>query len=127
MNNNNKHRSFFFTAALFNWTVAIIFLFAYQPVFNLIGLSPVPQNPIYLHLFACLVALFGLGYYWVSLDFDKNRNIVYLGIVGKLAVFALPVGYYFAGSISWQLPALTCVDLVFAMLFLNTLRQSSSS
>lgn len=124
MNPENQHRKLFFSAALFNWSVAITFLFAYQPVFDLIGLSPVPQNPIYLHLFACLVAIFGLAYYWAGKDLKKNRNLVRLGIIGKLTVFALPLAYCLAGYISWQLPALASADLVFAVLFANALRHN---
>lgn len=127
MNMKKSHRDLFLSAALFNWAVAITFLFAYQPVFNLIGLSPVPQNPIYLHLFACLVAAFGLAYYWISQDFQKNRNLVKLGIIGKLTVFALPLAYCLASSISWQLPALASVDLIFAILFANALRKNTST
>lgn len=127
MNAENQHRYLFFSAALFNWSVAITFLFAYQPMFELIGISPVPQNPIYLHLFACLVAIFGLAYYWAGKDLKKNRNLVRLGIIGKLIVFALPLAYWLAGHISWQLPALASADLIFAILFTNALRQNTCS
>lgn len=127
MNTHACHSKLLFSAALFNWSVAIVFLLAYQPVFRLIGLNPVPHNPIYLHLFACLVALFGLAYYWASQDLEKNRNLVLLGVIGKLSVFALPLMYCLFGAISWQLPALASVDLVYAILFINVLRQTAST
>ncbi|MCO4756935.1 MAG: hypothetical protein KC477_02890 [Oceanospirillaceae bacterium] len=127
MNTNAHHCKLLFSAALFNWSVAIVFLLAYQPVFHTIGLSPVPHNPIYLHLFACLVALFGVAYYWASQDLMNNRNLVLLGVIGKLSVFILPLMYYLLGYISWQLPALASVDLIYAILFINVLRHTASS
>lgn len=118
-----KYQRLFISAALFNWAVAAIFFLAYKPFFNLIGLTPVPAHPIYLHLFACLVAVFGIAYFWISQDVAENRNLVTLGIIGKLSVFAMPLAYFLAGSISWQLPALASADLIYAMLFANALRQ----
>lgn len=120
----SNYRTLFLSAAIFNCSVAVIFLFAYQPIFNLIGLNPIPQNPIYLHLFACLVALFGIAYYWVAQDFTNNRNLVVLGVIGKLAVFTVPLGYCLLGYVSWQLPALASADLLFAALFIGALRRS---
>lgn len=127
MHSENQHHPLFLSASVFNWIIAITFLFAYQSVFSLIGLKPTPQNPIYLHLFACLVAVFGLAYYWVSKDLEKNRNLIRLGIIGKLTVFSLPLAYCLAGYISWQLPVLASFDLIFAILFANALRQNNSS
>lgn len=126
MNMKNSHRYLFLSASVFNFAAAVTLLFAYKPVFSLIGLTPLPENPIYLHLFALLAASFGLAYYWVSKDFDRNRNLVQLGVITKIAVFAMPLAYFIAGSISWQLPVITSVDLVYAILFASTLRQNPS-
>ena len=114
-----NHSKLFYSAALFNWSVALTFLIAYQPVFNLIELTPVPKSPIYLHLFACLVAIFGIAYYWAGKDLNKNINLVKLGIIGKLTVFVLPLA-------SWQLPALASVDLAYSILFINALRHNNA-
>ncbi len=127
LNAPSGHRTLFFSAALFNWTVAAIFLLFYRPIFQLIGISPVPHNPVYLHLFACMVALFGLAYYWAAKNLEKNRNLVQLGIIGKLSIFTLVLAYGLSGSVSWQFSALVSVDLVYAILFAIVLRQTASS
>lgn len=121
-----NHSKLFYSAALFNWAVALTFLIFYQPVFNLIGLTPVPKSPIYLHLFASLVAIFGIAYYWAGKDLNKNINLVKLGIIGKLTVFFLSLTYYLIGLVSWQLPALASVDLLYSILFINALRHNNS-
>jgi hypothetical protein len=119
MNSNPK---LFFSAAIFNWLVALVFLFAYQPAFKLLGITPIPDNPIYLHLFAILVAMFGWAYYQAGTDFIANRNLIELGAIAKIAVFLLPFGYFLVGLISWQLPLLASVDLLYALLFIRALK-----
>ena len=72
-----------------------------------------------LHLCALCVALFGLGYYWVSRDPSANPGIVMLGVVGKPLVFALCAGHALAGRVplAWAAPAVG--DLVFGLLFME--------
>jgi hypothetical protein len=117
----NSNQKLFFSAAIFNWLVALVFLFFYQSAFKLLGITPIPSNPIYLHLFAILVAMFGWAYYKAGVDFIANRNLIELGAIAKVAVFALPFGYFLMGLISWQLPLLASVDLLYALLFIRAL------
>lgn len=119
MNSNPK---LFFSAAMFNWFVALVFLFSYQSAFKLLGITPIPDNPIYLHLFAILVAMFGWAYYQAGKDFTANRNLIELGTIAKIVVFLLPFGYFLVGLISWQLPLLASVDLLYALLFIRALK-----
>ena len=119
-----SNRLLFFTAALFNWLIALAFLLAYQRVFVLLGLSPIPEHPVYLHLFAALVAVFGLGYYLASVNFTANRNLVVLGIVGKFFVFLIALFYFINQAISWQLTLLALVDLLYCGLFIVALKKS---
>lgn len=76
-----------------------------------------------LHLGALCVALFGLGYYWVSRDPSANPGIVMLGVVGKPLVFVLCLGHVVAGRVplAWAAPALG--DLVLGLLFLEFMRR----
>jgi hypothetical protein len=73
-----------------------------------------------------LVAIFGIAYYWAAKDLNKNINLVKLGIIGKLTVFVLPLAYYLVGLVSWQLPALASIDLVYSILFINALRHNNA-
>lgn len=118
----NSNQKLFFSAAIFNWLVALVFLFFYQSVFKLLGFTPIPDNPIYLHLFAILVAMFGWAYYKASTDFIANRNLIELGAIAKIAIFLLCLGYFFMGLTSWQLPLLASGDLLYALLFIRALK-----
>jgi hypothetical protein len=70
-----------------------------------------------LKLTWALVFVFGIGYYIVSRDPEKNRGIVWMGIFGKLAFFFTTVQYYFKKTITLLTPILAFGDFVFSVLF----------
>jgi hypothetical protein len=77
-------------------------------------------DPIYRALFLALAFAFGLGYWWVGRDLDKNHDIIRMGILGQLSVFTI-VAYavgFMQPPLPWPylLPAI--IDLVFAVAFL---------
>jgi hypothetical protein len=72
-------------------------------------------------LLAACLATFGLGYYWVSRDLSKNRDLVRLGAIGKLLVFVVFFGHLILGNITLRLVLPSLVDLLFAILFLEFL------
>lgn len=127
MANSGRFKKLLFSAALFNWIAASALCFAYQPLFQIGGITPLPTHPLFLQLFAVLAFLFGVGYYWASRDLERNRNIIILGTLGKLLVFLFPLGYWLAGSISWKLLILVSVDLVYALLFIHILTTGTTS
>jgi len=65
--------------------------------------------------------VFGLGYYWVSRDLSRNRDLVKLGVVGKPLVFVVFLGHAFIKEIPVLLVAPSVVDLLFGALFLEFL------
>lgn len=121
MTNQAPYKGLLFSAALFNWVAASTLCFAYKPLFTLIGITPLPEHPLFLQLFAILAFLFGIGYYWASQDLEKHQNIIMLGIIGKLMVFFVPLGYWLANSINWPLLLLVSIDFVYAALFIRVL------
>ena len=70
-----------------------------------------------LKLTWALVFVFGIGYYIVSLDPEKNRGIVWMGILGKLAFFFTTVQFYCKKAIILLTPILAFGDFVFSVLF----------
>lgn len=64
-----------------------------------------------------LIAVFGVGYGLVALQPLANRGIVFLGIIGKLAMPAFAYPLYQSGGIPFESFALTLGDLVFVVLF----------
>jgi hypothetical protein len=67
------------------------------------------------------ICLLGIGYYWVARDLSKNRAIVKLGVIGKLAVFSIVMGHAIRGDIPYALALPAVIDLMFAILFLEFL------
>ena len=109
-------RILFFSGAWFNWIVGIGLL--YYPLFyKLLGIGDMPADPLFIHLFAAVVMVFGYGYYRAGKDPAANQGIVVMGMVAKLAVAAVVWGHGFMGQAPWQLAALAGVDLVYAVLF----------
>ena len=70
-----------------------------------------------LRLTWALIFVYGIGYYFVSQDPEKNRGIVWMGILGKMAVFITAL-FYFPKKVITLLAMLLCLgDFVFSILF----------
>lgn len=70
-----------------------------------------------LQLVWALIFVYGMGYYFVSRDPEKNRGIVWMGIIGKLAFFFTALGYYSKKVITLLAMLLCFGDFVFSILF----------
>ncbi len=80
-----------------------------------------PPDTISLQLLATCLLVFGLGYYWVSRDLSRNRDLVKLGVIGKPLVFLVFFGHALAQEIPMRIVAPSIVDLLFGALFLEFL------
>ncbi|MFQ5875144.1 MAG: hypothetical protein ACE5JL_15290 [Dehalococcoidia bacterium] len=87
-------------------------------IFSTADLDP-PHPGLYYQSWVALFVTFGIGYYFVYRDMFSNKNIVVLGIIGKLAFSAIFI-YNFAAS-SDLVPLLFIIpvvgDLLFVVLF----------
>jgi cytochrome c biogenesis factor len=83
-------------------------------------------STFYNFMFAA-VLVFGIGYYIVSRDVNRNHGIVLLGIIGKLCFFV----YYGIMYIQSQCTIVAFLsvtgDFIFALLFLYFLLQKRQS
>ena len=82
---------------------------------------PGPADTLSLQLLASCLFVFGLGYYWVSRDLSRNRDLVKLGVIGKPLVILVFVAHALAGEIPWLLTVPSVVDVLFGALFLEFL------
>jgi len=116
-------RILFSIAAAFNFIAGLPILFAMPWMGRLIGMQPIPADPLLAHLFGVLVLTFGWGYWRISRDPVANRPIIHMGIAGKSLV-VIAVFYDWAmGNTNWAFPLLVCGDAVFAALFFDYLRR----
>ena len=116
-------RAMFYSAALFNLSVVFLFVFATEWTLSLMQITPAPSEPVYLHFFCVLVAIFGMGYFWIAREPDKNRPIIRLGAIGKLSLVVAGVVEVMIGNISWQILIPLAVDLIYSLLFFRALSQ----
>jgi hypothetical protein len=120
MNLQSYYRSMFFFGALWNWGAGMLFFFAYKPIFAWLGMKEL-NYPVLMYAFLILVFVFGIGYYWVSRDINKNHDIVKMGFMGKTLLFFLYTYYYLMGEVHLLIEMCLFVDLVFAILFMEFL------
>jgi hypothetical protein len=118
-------RVLFSAAAVFNLIAAAPFLVAPLQFARLIGMQPMPSDPLFTHLTAALVLAFGWGYWQVSRDPVANRPIIRLGIVGKSLVVLVVCLDWIAGNTNWPMALVVSGDAAFVVLFLDYLRRRS--
>ena len=111
-------KGMFFIGGLWNVVGGVAATFLTDWVFKRQGLNP-PFPPNYYYSWIALFMTFGIGYFMVYKNMYSNKNIVILGIIGKLA-FALIFIYYMI--LYWaQIPHLFLMgvigDLIFVILF----------
>jgi hypothetical protein len=120
--NAKSIRIMFTTAAWFNWVAGLAVAVNVELLFGLFGITPLPTEPLFLQLFAWLVIVFGIGYFWASRDPVANVPVIKLGMIGKLSVVLVSLVCVMTGSISWQFMLLVSVDLLYAILFWRALK-----
>jgi len=116
------YRGMFLAAAVWNVFSAggVLFLLGSAKYRRTAGFPGTPDT-IALQLLACCLFVFGLGYYWVSRDLSRNRDLVKLGVIGKPLAFFVFFGHAMAGEIPILLAGPSLVDLLFGALFLEFL------
>ncbi len=116
MNNPMTWKYIFQLKAAINWIESLALLFADRWIRELLGEKPL-TNPEYLQLFVVLVFVIGIGYWWVSQDISRNREIVKLGIYAQCSVFVVLAYQTLVGNVHplYLIPGV--IDLIFAILF----------
>jgi hypothetical protein len=116
MNNPMTWKYIFQLKAMINWSESLALLFADRWIRELLGEKPL-TNPEYLQLFVVLVFVIGIGYWWVSQDISRNREIVKLGIYAQSSVFVVLAYQTLVGNVHPFYLISGVIDLIFAILF----------
>lgn len=125
------YRAMFYSGTIFNFSVAISFVLAFENFYPLLGGGDIPQSPLFslfLQITMGLVFLFGVIYGLIGYrpEAESSGILASLGIAGKLFFFFIMSGYAAAGLIPWGLAALTFVDLFYSLLFIEYMLYRSS-
>ncbi|MBI1210043.1 MAG: hypothetical protein GC190_01150 [Alphaproteobacteria bacterium] len=114
--NDRVWKIFFAIAAATNFAVGLPVLFLPGETLDLFGMAQ-PPTLLFLRFTGGSVALFGCYYAIVARDLAR-RELVWLGIIGKLFAVTLFTIYWRAGELPDLPYELGLGDLVFAAIFL---------
>lgn len=114
----------FHVAAAWNIVGGVVIFFGAGWIFGAAGLAG-PEPAAYFHAWIVLFMTFGVGYYLVARDLYGRRDIVLLGIIGKLAFSAVFLAHMTLqpGTIPGVFLIAVVGDLVFVVLFVMFLRR----
>lgn len=114
-------RPLFVVAGLYDLILGLGYLFTYQALYRHFGVM-LPNHPAYVQLNALFVTIFGIGFLLVAGAPERNRDIIRLGILLKLAYSGIVLTYYFMGNMPsmWMIWAIC--DLLFVVAFVAALR-----
>jgi len=111
----------FLIAAVYDFGLGVIVLAMYPAIYTYFGIAP-PNHSAYVELPAALVTIFGVGFWMVSRDPWRNRDIIKLGILLKLAYAGIVLGHAARGAMPGLWIPWAWADLAFAAAFVLALR-----
>ncbi|MEQ9225123.1 MAG: hypothetical protein RLO15_02135 [Parvibaculum sp.] len=115
----------FWTAAAFNFLAGLPSLLAPEMAAANTGLPPfAPEHLLIVRMSGLLICCFGIGYAMVALGQPGARQIVTLGLIGKLGVCILVALQYAATGVPAPVLGATAGDLLFVILFALYLSRS---
>lgn len=117
----DNYSKFFLISALYNIIAAFNGMVFFEVMNKLLyGLKTKIQYGVttfILRTFYTHVLVFGIGYYIVSRDPSRNRGIVWMGMLAKIAFFFAAIPYFLKKKITAIAFLLAFGDLVFGILF----------
>ena len=114
-------RPFFVVAALYDVVLGLVFTFGSCRIFPRFGIA-LPNHDAYVQLPGLLIAIFGLGFWMVSRDPVRERSIIVLGVLLKLAFSGVVLYHRVFGSIPDMWVTFALADVLFMLGFLAALR-----
>jgi hypothetical protein len=126
------YRGMFLIAAVYDLVLGVIFAFLYKPAFAMLGITDrLPNYPAYLSLLGAFVLVLGVAYFLIYRgDLRRNRDLILVGTLYKLAYCSTGIFYSMAGGVPhpifmWLFGVADFVFLVLMVECLVSLRKSS--
>jgi len=114
-------RPLFVVAGLYDFVLGVVFLVAWRAVYARFGVT-LPNHPAYIQFPAALIAIFGIGFWFVARAPERNRDLIKLGILLKLAYSGTVLFHWAQGAIPAMWVPFAWVDLAFMLTFIAALR-----
>ena len=123
MNKEKYYKFMLICAGLYNCINAVVFIISsifILEVFPSFGVA-VPISMIWLHLTLIFIIVYGIGYFMVSMNLEKNHGIIVIGAIAKVMFFIMTLIYMFLGDVNILVVTLGSIDLLFVCLFIEFL------
>ena len=120
------YRKFFLFAAIYDGLLGLVFFLFYPRIYAWFGIT-LPNHPGYVQLPALFIAIMGLADYYVYRDMMRNRDIVKIRILMKLAYSLSCFYHYFFGSLPTLWVNIAVFNFVFLAPYVLFLRASAAS
>lgn len=114
-------RPFFVVAGVYDLILGVVFGLLFKPIYTWYGIE-LPNHDGYVQWGAAVVAIFGIGFLFVAAAPERNRDLIVLGILFKLAYAATILGHWVFATVPPMWLPWAWMDLVFAALFVVALR-----
>jgi hypothetical protein len=114
-------RPFLFVCALYDVVLGTVFLIAFKPVFETFGVG-LPNHPAYLQFGAAYVLIMGIGFWLVARAPGRNRDILKLCLLTKIAYFGIVFGYQMRGMMPGMWVPFAWCDVAMAIGVIAALR-----
>ena len=116
-------RPLFVVAALYDLVLGVVFFAAFKAIYERFGIA-LPNHDAYVQLPAAFIAVFGVGFWFVSKAPERNRDLITLGVLMKLAFAGVVLSYAFRGAIPPLWVPFAWIDLAFMLAFIAALSAS---
>jgi len=113
-------RPFFVVAALYDIVLGALFLVAPGAIYARFGVTPA-NHPAYVQFAAAVVLIFGIGFWFVAQAPERNRDLIKLGVLFKVAYASVVLGWWFQGQMPGMFVPFAWIDVAFIAAFLASL------
>ena len=124
-----RYRWVFLAAAIYDVVLGLVFTFAYTWAFDLMGIREDAPEGAYIPLLGSFVLVLGAADALIYRgDLQRNRDLILVGTLYKLAYAAIAVVFWALGDVPHALFALFgVVDIVFFVLMAQIWRSLASA
>jgi small multidrug resistance pump len=105
-------RPFLIVAAVYDLVLGAAYFLAYKLLYAQFGVE-LPNHAGYVHLCAALIFIFGVGFWLAARDPVRNRDLIKLGALMKIAFAGVVFGHLIFASVPAMYVPFATLDLVF--------------
>jgi hypothetical protein len=114
-------RPYLLILALYDIVLGILYLIAFPAMFAAFHVT-LPNHPAYVQFGAAYVVIIGIGFWLAARAPERNRDILKLGVLTKIAYAGIVLGYWIRGMMPGMWIPFAWIDLAMAVGLVAALR-----